>query len=1271
MSTLQLILRRARTLVWTALSILIILAAILMGLGELLMPYSDRYQPRLEAWLSQEFGQPVVLEGFQGEWTAFGPRLTLKGMKLLPAEAADGAVPEVMIESAALDIRPFSALLPGFPLYNFRVVGADFELLRAADGQLRLSGFGVSQRGGAGQGSALAELARVGEVVLQDSSLAYRDEIAGVQLEFRGIEGRLQLEGEQLASEITAQLFERRSDLVYGDIEATVLLTLDADRKLSGATWQATLGETMLAALQGRLPESPFLPLTGWLNAELWGHWSRADGHQVRGVADLQQGRLVGAFRDLWLERFNARFQWRHGGRGNWSLHIADLLFDDGAQAWTAPRLAVARDVPEGLGLWIGADRLPVGVPLNLARDIMSIYGTAWPEALPREVRGVVHDFDLVLDPAWQVEWARARLDGLQVDPWNRWPGIDGLSGKLVLSRGAGHVALQADALAVDWPGMFRETFELAVPTCGLDIGWGERWQVTVSDCGVRNDDLALQGTAVITGNGGRPALDLNVVATQGRIGQLDPYWPEPVMSETAKAWLRRGLVAGTLEHARTQIRGDLDDWPFRRGEGRFEVVARVKEGQVDFLEGWPDARGVDVVARFEGASMDIRGAVADSGGLSAPDVRVGIPDFARPVLTVDYAGRSDLPSLLRYLRQTPLQAFLQDELDRFEFAGPAAVSGRVVAPLGSTAGELEVDGTVTLADGAFAAPDLDLLIEAIGGRVHYDQRGFDGSGLGATWRGQPARLDVVADADSPEKFRASLAGRFTLSEVAPAFLQEHLGLLGDSGDAADWRCSVAITQAPDGVTAAQLELDSDLRGLALSLPAPLDKAAQDTWPLRLTYPLSGDDRLLRVAIEDRLALTLDLPGGAAVPRGVVLRLGGGRPSLPVQGRLGIEGGAGLLDLDGWIDLVVDQAQQGGGLAGLTLAPGLVSAQQMRFLDRLFNGVNLQIEMLDGGVQAGFDAADIDGSVRLVTGAGGQRSLSAEFDRLALGEPVATGVEVDTNPAELPALHLYARSLRWSGVELGETRIEAYPTADGLHFDKIEAMSGRLSVRARGDWLRDGQGQRSDFSIHMTSESLGDFLQSLDLGSPVQGGQTMVNLTAWWPGPPAAFGLARLNGEVEFSVVNGNITSANAGGGRLLGLLSVQALPRRLALDFRDVFDTGYAFDEASGSFTLENGRASTDDVLLRSSAATISVSGSTDLVAREYDQLLTIRPGVGNTLPIIGALAAGPGGAAAGLALQGLLHSQLAEATRVQYAVTGNWDDPQIEPVGVDRKDG
>ena len=83
MTVFQTLIRRAKTLLWTAFSIVVIFAAVVLGIGKLLIPYSDRYQPRLEAWLSEEFGQPVVLESFAGEWTAFGPRLSLQGMKLL------------------------------------------------------------------------------------------------------------------------------------------------------------------------------------------------------------------------------------------------------------------------------------------------------------------------------------------------------------------------------------------------------------------------------------------------------------------------------------------------------------------------------------------------------------------------------------------------------------------------------------------------------------------------------------------------------------------------------------------------------------------------------------------------------------------------------------------------------------------------------------------------------------------------------------------------------------------------------------------------------------------------------------------------------------------------------------------------------------------------------------------------------------------------------------------------------------------------------------
>jgi uncharacterized protein YhdP len=1255
MTALKTLLRRARTLLWTAFSIIVITAAVVVGVGELLMPYSERYQPRLEAWLSQEFGRPVELESFEGEWTPFGPRLTLRGMKLLPAEpAADrpdgGAGTEVAIESAALDIKPLNFLIPGRPRYSFRVIGADFELLHGSDGRLRLSGLGVSGRDAAGEGSGLQALARVGEVRLQDSSLQYQDEKYGVLIGFSDIEGRLRLEGSQLSAEVRASLFDARSGLVYGEIEATVLLSIDQEQKLSRLSWQATARELMLAALQRRLPANPFLPATGWLNAELWGDWSVAAGHSIRGAADLREARLINDHQDLWLERVNTRFSWEFTGPGEWQLHLADFLFDDGANSWTAPRLSMSRDIPAGLGLWISADELPLGVPLNLTRDVMSVYGTPWPRFLPRAATGQVSDLQLMLDDGWRLEYARARVSDGGVSDWDRWPDLEGLEGQISLRKGFGRLQFRGERVSAAWPRMFSETLRFSMPSCAVDIRWGQQWQVGFRDCTLENDDLAASAEVVITGDEGKPGVDVNVAVSRADIGRLDPYWPESVLRAPVKNWLRRGLRSGRLLSGRLQIRGDMDDWPFRSGEGRFEAVATVADTEIDYLEGWPAAGGVAAVARFVGASMDIQGTVADIGGLQSGPVRAGIADFRTPELRLDFRADSQVPGVLAFLQQTPLRERIEADLTQFTFTGGARASGLLRVPLGQGRADtgLSLDGTVRLEEATFYDPASETRLERISGVLDIDEQGFAGSGLEAAFKEYPARLDLSARADQDEKFRADLSGIFGVRDVIPSFLLEtYADLVPVDGQCA-WDVSLSV--GPHGFagdTIALLQVQSELQGMDIGLPAPMNKTKGASWPMVLRLPITGRDRMLDLEFPGRLGMRFDLPEDFGSPRRAVIRLGGAASGLPPPGHVRIEGATDYLDLDGWVDVIVEGTMKGKSMGGLELEGGSAEGTEVR---------------------GQFSSRSIDGSVRFNKGETGPGSLTAEFDRLVLGEPVSSGVYMESDPADLPALHLYAASFQYAGVELGETRIEAYPTATGFHFEKVDSDSEQLSVQATGDWLLEDGGQRSDFRISLTSESLGDFLQSVDISSSVEGGQTLVSFNAWWPGAPAAFSLSRLNGELEFSVVDGNISNADPGTGRLLGLLSFQALPRRLSLDFRDVFDTGFSFDTASGSFVLENGRATTDDVVLKASAASIMVSGSTDLVGRSYDQLLTIRPGVGNTLPIIGALAAGPGGAAAGLALQGLLHEQLGEATQVQYAISGPWDEPVFEAVDVKR---
>ncbi len=1274
MASLKLLFRRARTLLWTAVSIVVISAAVLVGIGKLLMPFSANYKPQLEAWLSEEFGRPVELMGFEGEWKAFGPRITLRGMKL---QASGASQSQVVIEEAAVDIRPLNALFPNKPLYQFRVIGAHFELFHRQDGRWELSGLGVSAIESGQSGSALRQLAQVGDVLLQDSSLRYLDEKLGIDVRLSGIRGRLQTNGEQIATEVKANLIDPDSNSVLGEVEWVFKLLLDKQQRMADASWQLSARELMPASILDRVPGSIMLLHAGRINTELWGSWTREGGHLVEGVIDLRDARLVTGGRDVNLDRVNTRLKLSHQSRGHWRLDFSDFRFEDGIEPWVAPRISIARNLSSGLGLWVSADQLPLSFPVDMTRSLMAEQEVDWPGFLPRKAAGTVQDLDLVLSAKWQILLATGSVNAAAVSDWDRWPDLSGLNARLSLGEGFGTVAVSSDALTLSWNNMFRDSLIFAMPGCALDLRWGGVWQVGIRNCELNNEDIAVAGDVVLSGNGGRPAIDANVIVPRGKVGNMQSYWPQRIIKPKVVEWLRRNLLAGEIHDGRFQIHGDLDHWPFRNGEGRFSAQANISNGVLDYAADWPTARALDVSLSFVGAGMSVSGVVGDMAGIRISSATASIEDLKKPLLAVQYSSKTELPILLDFLQASPLNENIDADLSRFDFAGPATTKGLLTVPLGATPGEVEVKGEVSLVGNSFFDPDSEIRIESIVGTINYDRNGFKGNHLDATYGDKPAILDIEGGRATRHSFRAEMNGRFDVQDVIPRFLSESYDALANIGGETDWQMVMTVMppeeqseidndkgngNAVRGI--AVLEISSDLRDVALNLPAPLHKEGPAVFPVKLSFPLSGESRILDLQLADRAVLRFDLGDQIETPRRALIHLGKNPPDMPAIGFLTITGNEGMVDLDGWIDLIVEGATKGQGIGGLKLEKGQVHADQLIFLDRLFQDVEMGFESVETVVYANFMGAGIDGKLSYTSNEQGPSTLNAEFERLVLAQPLTDGVNMQSDPADLPAVHLYAKSLQYAGVELGETRVEAYPTAQGFHFEKVDSTSDLLRVTARGNWsLRDGA-QRSDFSIRMTSESLGSILQSMDISSSMEGGQTQLQFDAWWPGPPSSFALSRLNGEVEFSVSQGVINNVSSGSGRLLGLLSIQALPKRLALDFRDVFDSGFAFDDATGTFQMENGMARTEDLLLKSSSANILVSGSTDLVDQRYDQLMTIKPGVGNTLPIIGAIAGGPGGAAAGLALQGLLQKQLSEAMQVRYTIKGPWDEPSIDPV-------
>jgi uncharacterized protein YhdP len=167
-----------------------------------------------------------------------------------------------------------------------------------------------------------------------------------------------------------------------------------------------------------------------------------------------------------------------------------------------------------------------------------------------------------------------------------------------------------------------------------------------------------------------------------------------------------------------------------------------------------------------------------------------------------------------------------------------------------------------------------------------------------------------------------------------------------------------------------------------------------------------------------------------------------------------------------------------------------------------------------------------------------------------------------------------------------------------------------------------------------------------------------------WPGGIDGKVLERATGEVAIELDRGQVRDIEPGAGRMLGLLSVVELPRRLALDFRDVTDEGLAFDTVRGDFQLREGSAYTDNLLLKGPALSVGLAGRTGLVAEDYDQVLVVSGNPSGPLAVAGALAGGPVLGAGVLVLSQLFKGQLEGLARVYYRIGGSWTAPVVERI-------
>ena len=1271
------ILRWARWLALASLLSLLLLAALAQWW---LLPRLNDYRDVLATTLGDYLHFPVRIESITAVRDGWQLGLRLQGVTLQdPAQTRTLA----RFSQATITLDLWRSLDDWRPILNgVRLEGAHLALESKGDGALRL----LDEAGDAETATALSNFAH------WLFSLP-RLEIVGEQWAVRRPGGfslhllhpylQLQEVGDGQRLNFTAQLPDGLGDRIELTVERP---------KQNGVDPVQAVGQFAFRANRLDLAGWP-LPLkfaAGRAAFELNGDWQNWRPLRLRGSLRLEAATPAAeprsALLKTWLARSQEtelRFEGQHRQNG-WELQGSARYGKSKNQTAVEPTFEF-KQTAEG---WRGGAR---GLR---AQDVLA-WSAPWLDdpardwLVPLDPRGELPEISLQTGPDPAAYFATVQLRGLACRPVRGLPGFDNVSGVLAFGPDRGRIDLRSRQLRVDASGILRAPISLDSLIGTVD------WRRSPTELRVESAGLALANPdlngrfwgSVTLPDAGQPVLDVRGHYWAVRAAQVWRYLPVAVIPEPAVAWLDRAFIGGRVAAGDVVFRGPPARFPFDHGEGLFETRFQFEDATVNYMPGWPklEQGRATVLFRNRGLQVDVDAGRLLEGELD--NLAVRIDDLANVIIRAKGRGKGPGASMWRALKDSPAGQALGEDLPNLQIEGNNTLDLDLAIPLDST--PIQIGGRVGLMENNVELPSWNIELGRLRGEVRFTETTLAAEKIQTLLRGEPMQLDLdLIGREGSRELRARLRGQMGIKSLLGeqgAMLERYFS--GKSG----WEAVLAVPthrRERANTPLFGFELTSDLRGIAVRLPAPLGKPANEARTLKLNVRPSPKQSNFNVALEYgrsvRAALALsDFPRQPRLERGE-LRINAGSAQLPEAPGLAV-----IAHLPRWSPESSVQSSDANTSDGSTKRPRtpnvkdgvkttgfltVLRRMEARIDDLVISGrslgkIDLKLSRSNDEIRLDCEGESLAGRVTVPDAPTPQRPVNVALQRAYVSEAVDRLAErpalAEIDPRQLPSLVVTVGDLRIGEIKPGRLRVVAIPGPAGIHLTEISLNSERQRIAATGQWRQVSGRQVTELDAKLEGESLGGVLAAFGYpNNGIERGKIRADAVVEWGAALPDFQWDRLRGTLKLQVGPGQLRDINPGFGRMIGMLNVKNLTRRLSFDFSDLLQPGMGFDQISGHFAFERGQARTDDLSIEAPAAHIKIQGAVGLQVRNFDQTITVTPHFGGALPVAGTIAGGPVVGAAVFVAEQLLQKNIEQATRYRYTLKGSWDNPVVEYV-------
>ncbi len=1051
----------------------------------------------------------------------------------------------------------------------------------------------------------------------------------------------------------------------------------------------------------------------------------------------------------LALQTLQGRAEWSATANG-WQIATRGLQFTDGdGVRWPGGDFTFATTHGDRAGhaptQEFRADHLDLALVAHLAGRLPLPHAT---QAMLQRLQpaGQIESLDahwsgeLTEPTSWRTQGrvaalqvaAQPRAAGANGEPRPGVPGIEGATLDWDASGQGGQATLAIQNGALEFPGVFDEP-RIPLTRLSAQIKWqreGDHFQVNVDPLQLSNADAT--GTFAARWDSGEGAdgkggafpgsLDLAGTLTRADGARVYRYLPLAIPAE-ARDYVHQAIQKGDAHDVAVRVQGPLAQFPFAKpGEqGTFRIGGHVTGAVMAYVPrhlqpagepAWPALQNLEGDLLFQGETMHVSNAsaqVAGHLGWSFTHIQAAIDNLEKPRVQVAADGGGALAAALGIVRSSPIAALAQHALDDASATGNAQLQLKLDLPIDALP-QSKVAGRATLQNNDIRLSHDAVLLQKAEGNVLFSNGGFSIDHakvqfLGGTAEVTGGTVPSAPQGGAPVQVRAqgtaSAAGLRAMSGWGPIVeLAAHM-----SGQAAyDARLSFHGTQADVDVT-------SDLKGMAFDLPVPFTKSADAAWPLRYQSTLDGRGagarQRLSLRVADLLALDLEpaAPGSTPALRGM-LAIGAPLPESPQMPAQGFMARVKLaeVNVDDWLAALQPPVGAGaaqGSATGSTPTPPAttpvasadlptawsLAVGQLHVAGRTLHDVAADGEHAGATWKSRVQARELAGDVAWTEGQnglpGGVMARLSHLDIPASDDEGKSVNDAGEHIRQLPDLDVQAERFAYKGKKLGRLAVEAVnraPQGPGgtdrppdwqLQHLTLDMPDAHFS--ASGHWAADARAageavdqRHSVIDFMLRIEDAGELLDRFGMKDVIAGAKGTLGGNLDWDGPPIAPRYAGLNGALHLKLGKGQFLKSDPGAARLLSVLSLQAIPRRLILDFRDVFTAGFAFDSVNGDVTLKRGTAATDNLQMKGVGAAVLINGSTNLKDETQQLRALIVPQIDAGGAALLASLINPAVGIGTFIAQLALKAPLAAATTREFAITGTWSDPRVEPVKV-----